>query len=38
MLEQAAMSLLRLPVPAKRRFSLLMTVAAHRYQLIGSVS
>lgn len=37
MLEQAGMALLRLPQPARRRFSLLMTIAAHRYQKTGPV-
>lgn len=38
MLEQAAIGLLRLPRPAKRRFALLMAIAAQRYQKTGSVS
>ena len=38
MLEQAAIGLLRLPHPAKRRFALLMAIAAQRYQKTGSVS
>jgi hypothetical protein len=36
MLEQAAMALLKLNIPARRRFSLLMAIAAHRYQTTGS--
>lgn len=38
MIEQAAMAMLRLQRPARRRFSLLMTIAAHRYQKTGHVS
>jgi hypothetical protein len=38
MIEQAAMAMLRLHHPARRRFALLMTVAAHRYQKTGPVS
>lgn len=37
MIEQAAMAVLRLQHPARRRFALLMTVAAHRYQKTGPV-
>lgn len=38
MIEQAAMAMLRLPHPARRRFALLMIVATHRYQKTGPVS
>ena len=36
MLEQAAMAVLHLEQPARRRFALLMTIASHRYQKTGS--